>query len=47
MFTPGEYLDLLAEAGFDARLRVGYEDRPDDGVEPMLCFVSTVVSAAG
>jgi SAM-dependent methyltransferase len=42
ILTPPEYLSLLAEAGFEAELRVGYEDRPDDGVEPLLCFVATI-----
>jgi SAM-dependent methyltransferase len=41
-----DYFDLFAEAGFSAELRVGYEDRPDDGVTPMLCFVLTVASTA-
>jgi hypothetical protein len=41
ILTPDEYLELLAEAGFRAELRVGYEDRPDDGEEPVLCFVAT------
>ncbi len=38
-----EYFEMLGETGFDACLRVGYEDRADDGVEPILCFVATAV----
>jgi len=34
-----DYTALLAEAGFDARLYVGYELREDDGKDPVLCFV--------
>jgi len=43
VLTPDEYLEMLAAAGFESVLRVGYEDRPNDGKEPMLCFVSTAV----
>lgn len=39
VLTPDEYREMLREAGFDPRLFVGYEDRPDDGAEPILCFV--------
>ena len=39
VFTPDEYRALFEEADYEVRLRVGYEDREDDGVEPMLCFV--------
>ena len=28
-----------AAGGFDCTLFVGYEATPDDGVDPMLCFV--------
>jgi len=40
VLTPPEYLEMLAAAGFEAELFVGYEDRPDDGREPTLCFVA-------
>ena len=43
VLTPDEYLSMLTATGFDPVLRVGYEDRPDDGAEPMLCFVATAV----
>jgi len=43
VLTIGEYFEMLSAAGFDTRLTVGYEDRPDDGKEPMLCFVATAV----
>lgn len=39
---PEQYLPLFAEAGFSARLFVGYETREDDGSEPHLCFVAEV-----
>ena len=42
VFTPPEYEALFAEAGFESRLFVGYEEREDDGAEPMLCFVCGV-----
>ena len=35
-----DYLGLFKEAGFDAKVYVGYEEREDDGEEPVLCFVS-------
>ncbi len=44
VLTPDEYFSMLAAAGFDTTLCVGYEDRPDDGEEQMLCFVATAVS---
>lgn len=34
-----DYLDLFKEAGFDAQVFVGYEEREDDGEESVLCFV--------
>jgi SAM-dependent methyltransferase len=39
VLRPSDYLELFAEAGFDAALRVGFEDREDDGRDPDLCFV--------
>ena len=39
VFEPADYHALFAEAGFDTDLYVGYEDRPDDGQDPTLCFV--------
>lgn len=41
VLAPGEYRRLLASEGFETSLRVGYEDREDDGIEPMLCFIAT------
>jgi len=41
-----EYFELFRDAGFSTELRVGYEDRPDDGVSPMLCFRLTTASTA-
>ncbi|MEN8152114.1 MAG: class I SAM-dependent methyltransferase [Planctomycetota bacterium] len=41
-----EYFELFEEAGFAAELRVGYEERPDDGVTPMLCFRLITASTA-
>ena len=41
VLRPEEYEPLFAAAGFDTALFVGYEARPDDGVEPHLCFVCT------
>jgi hypothetical protein len=35
----GDYLALFQEAGFDAQVFVGYEEREDDGEESVLCFV--------
>jgi len=34
-----DYVTLFAEAGFETQVFVGYEERADDGAEPMLCFV--------
>jgi len=39
VLDPDGYRALFGEAGFEARLCVGYEEREDDGAEPMLCFV--------
>jgi SAM-dependent methyltransferase len=33
------YMSLFKQAGLDAKLYVGYDNRPDDGVDPTLCFV--------
>jgi len=30
---------LFAEGGFDTRVCVGYEEREEDGTDPILCFV--------
>jgi SAM-dependent methyltransferase len=38
--TPTEYRAMLLATGFEPTLFVGYEERPDDGEAPMLCFVS-------
>lgn len=38
--TPTEYRAMLMAAGFAPTLFVGYEERPDDGEAPMLCFVA-------
>jgi SAM-dependent methyltransferase len=46
VLTVPEYFELFAAAGFSAELRVGYEERPDDGVTPMLCFRLTTASTA-
>ncbi len=43
ILAPADYHALFAEAGFTSQLHVGFEDREDDGVEPMLCFVLRVV----
>ena len=34
-----EYLELLARAGFHARIFDGYKEIEDAGVEPVICFV--------
>jgi SAM-dependent methyltransferase len=34
-----EYVDLFAEAGFETRICAGYEEREDDGEDPIVCFV--------
>ena len=34
-----DYLSLLSEAGFSTTVFVNYEEREDDGVNPILCFV--------
>ena len=34
-----DYLALFAEAGFETRVCVGYEECGDDGKDPILCFV--------
>ncbi len=39
VMTIVEYRDLLEASGFDVNLRVGYEDDPDDGENPTLCFI--------
>ena len=41
-----EYVELFRDAGFSTELGVGYEDRTDDGVSPMLCFRLTTASTA-
>ena len=41
VLMPEEYVSLFASEGFSSRLRVGYQDRKDDGIEPMLCFIAT------
>lgn len=45
ILMPDDYLPLFEAAGLRAELFVGYEDRPDDGVDPMLVFCAT--AAAG
>jgi len=40
ILLPADYLDMLSRAGFSPRLFMDYSDRPDDGVDPILCFVS-------
>lgn len=42
VFSPAQYVALFEEAGLRARLCVGYEDRPDDGHDPWLCFVAHI-----
>ena len=39
VLTVPQYVELFAEAGFETRLCVGYEQRDDDGADPILCFV--------
>jgi len=34
-----DYLSLLSKAGFSTTVFVNYEEREDDGVNPILCFV--------
>ncbi len=34
-----DYLSLFSEAGFSASVFVGYEEKEDDGKNPILCFV--------
>ncbi len=34
-----DYLALFGEVGFSANVFAGYEERPDDGEHPTLCFV--------
>jgi SAM-dependent methyltransferase len=41
ILAPADYAAMFEAAGFTSRLCVGYEDRPDDGRDPMLCFVAT------
>ncbi len=41
VLLPEDYRRLFAEAGFASVLHVGYEERADDGVDPVLCFVCT------
>lgn len=40
ILEPDDYHALFADAGLEAELYVGYEDRPDDGCDPTLCFVA-------
>jgi SAM-dependent methyltransferase len=47
VLLPEQYLPLFAEAGFSARVFVGYEIREDDGREPDLCFVAEVGEGSG
>jgi SAM-dependent methyltransferase len=34
-----DYLELLSRAGFLVTVHVGYEERDDDGKNPVLCFI--------
>ena len=40
VLLPADYRALFDEAGFRVRLFVGYEEREDDGQDPILCFVA-------
>jgi len=40
VLEPEAYIALFAEAGFEARVFGGYGSLPDDGQDPMLCFVA-------
>jgi SAM-dependent methyltransferase len=41
--TPDEYGEMLRRTGFRWRLFTGYEEKPDDGSDRMLCFVAEPV----
>ena len=34
-----DYIQLFLEAGFSTTVYVGYQEREDDGQDPLLCFV--------
>ena len=42
-----DYLALFSEAGLETQVFVGYEERPDDGRNPMLCFVCRPCGSGG
>ena len=39
MLQKPEYIDLFTRAGFDTQTFPGYNEAPDDGKHPILCFV--------
>ena len=41
LVTPPEYGEMLRTAGFEVRLHTGYEEKGDDGADPLLCFECT------
>lgn len=41
VLRPEDYRRLFEAAGFATTLHVGYTRRPDDGVDPILCFVAS------
>ena len=44
VLQPEDYGRLFEVAGFHGELYVGYEARPDDGIDPHLCFVARPAS---
>ena len=42
-----DYLELFQEAGFKTQVYVGYKEKDDDGVDPVLCFVCSKVIQTG
>jgi len=39
VMSTADYISLFSQAGFRTEVSAGYEERPDDGESPVLCFV--------